>query len=163
MALVANGGDGFADQIAEVDLGQIHRAALFTRPACLQHLLDGAEQAFVVGEHYVVKLGTLFGRQVAGLQRLEVELDRGYRGFEFVSDSVEKGVVLFVAADLTHQKDRVENQARDDQGKKDDAEHQQHDLADVEQYPPDIEGDRQDRKDDPEYQKEDCCLTPPHI
>ena len=55
-----------ADQIAQIDLGQIHQPPFLTRPTGLQDLLDGIEQTLVIGEHYIVKLQLFFPIKITG-------------------------------------------------------------------------------------------------
>ncbi len=60
-----------------------------------------------------------------------------------MGDGIDEAVVLLAAAKLPHQEARVHDHTGDDQGKKDDAEKQQHSLAPVENDPSNIEGDRE--------------------
>mgnify|MGYP000912341786 CR=1 FL=1 len=72
-----------------------------------------------------------------------------------VGDGVDEGVVVFVALDLQHQEDGVDDEARNDEGEQDHAQdHERRDLAGVDDDPADIEGDgcryEQDAEDDEE-------------
>ena len=91
----------------------------------MQHLVDGAQQPLVVGQHDVVELFALFVVDLARLQGLQIEADRGDGSLELVRDGVDEAVLLLVAADLPHQEDRVENDAGDDQGEKQHAQDQE--------------------------------------
>ena len=69
-------------------------------------------QAVGVVEHEPVELAALRLVHLAALQRLQVEADGSDRRLQFVGDGVDEAVVLLVAADFAHQKNRVENDAR---------------------------------------------------
>ena len=77
-----------------------------------QHLLDRVQQPVAVLEHDPVELAPLGLVELAGLERLQVEPDRRHRRLQLVGDGVDEGVVLLVAADLAHQEDGVEHDAR---------------------------------------------------
>ena len=75
---------------------------------------------------------------------------------------IEKRVVLFAAADLADEEDRVENEAGDDDREEDDSEDEDHDFAEIEKYPTNVERDRQYAQTNTEYKKEDCSLPAAH-
>src|SRR5258705_13852147 len=56
-----------------------------------------------------------------------------------MSDSIDKCIVLLVAADLTNQESGIEDQAEDDEDEEDDPKNKQGHLAPVENDPTDIE------------------------
>src|SRR5579862_5345354 len=89
-----------------------------------QDLLDGGEQAVAVLDHGAVKLLPLRFFDGAGLQRLQVEADRGDGGLELVRHSVDESVVLFIAPNFANQKRGVEDNAHDDHEGKQRAEEQ---------------------------------------
>jgi len=70
--------------------------------------------------------------------------------------------MLLVSADLSDEKNRIQDEAGNDQSEKDNTENQQNDFPQVEQYSADIQSNCQCREGDAEYQEEDCCFTPPH-
>src|SRR5579864_3243019 len=72
---------------------------------------------------------------VAPLQRLEIETDRGNRRLQFMRDRVDKAVVLLVAPDLTHQKDRVQDDSRRNRCEEDHSEKNLQPLAPVQDDP----------------------------
>ena len=57
-----------------------------------------------------------------------------------MGNGIDKAVVLLAAPQFAHQKNRVDDHARNDQREKDDAEKQQHAFAPVEDDPADVEG-----------------------
>src|SRR5580704_13066352 len=99
------------DQAAEIDLLAVPRRFQADLPR-LQYLIDSAQQSIGIRKHKAVKLLALRRVHVAPLQRLEIETDRGNRRLQFMRDRVDKAVVLLVAPDLTHQKDRVQDDSR---------------------------------------------------
>ena len=113
------------------------------RPAGAQDLLDQVEQPVAVGEHDAVELPALVFGEFAALQRFEVEPNRGDRRLQFVRDGVDESVVLLVAPDFTHEKNRVEDQPADDDQEEDDAEDEQHPGTPVDDDPTDVERDGQ--------------------
>lgn len=153
---------GLKEHFAEIEFIKIEPSSFFTRPACLQNLLHRQQEPIVVSAHYLVEFPPLFRLYITGEERVEVEFDRCNWRFKLVRYGVQEGVVLFVASDLTKQKDRVQRQTRDDQGKKDDAEDQQRDLADVQQDPPDIQRDSDDEQTDAKDQEENGRPPSPH-
>jgi hypothetical protein len=56
---------------------------------------------------------------------------------------VDETVVLFVSADFSYEKDRVQHDTNDDRHEKDDAEDQQRNLAPIENNPSDVERNRE--------------------
>ena len=94
-----------------------------------------------VVEHHAVELAPLLLRQLAALQRLQVQPDRRDRRLELVGDGVDERVVLLVAPDLAHQEDRIEDEARDDEREQDDAEAEQQAFAPVDDDPADVQRD----------------------
>ena len=97
--------------------------------AGLQHLLDGLLQPVGVREHDAVELAPLRLVDLARLERLQIQPDRGDRRLQLVRDGVDEGVVLIVAAKLAHEEHRVDDDAGDDQGEGDDAEDERQDAA----------------------------------
>ena len=71
----------------------------------------------------------------ARVDRLKQEPYGRDRSFELVGDGIDKAVVLFVPSDFANQKDRVEDEACDNNEKEDDAQHEQRDLAPIEEDP----------------------------
>ena len=59
-----------------------------------------------------------------------------------MGDRVEEAVLLLVAAYFAYQKDRVENDAGDDEAEENHAQNERHDLAPVENDPTDVEHQR---------------------
>ena len=90
--------------------------------AGLEHLFDGLLQPVGVGEHDAVELAPLRLADLARLQRLQVQADRRDRRLQLVRDGVDERVVLVVAAQLAHEKHRVDDDAGDDEGEGEDAE-----------------------------------------
>jgi hypothetical protein len=60
-----------------------------------------------------------------------------------VRDRIDECVVLFVAAYLADEESRVQDQSEDQHEKKYDPENKQRDFTPVEQYPTDVQRDRQ--------------------
>src|SRR5215813_12584755 len=75
----------------------------------LQYLLHGLQQAVRIGEHDAVKLIPLFLVDFAALQRLKVKANGSQGSLQFMSDSMQKAVLLFVSANLPNQEDRVQH------------------------------------------------------
>ena len=84
-----------------------------------------------------------------------MQADGSNRRFQFVSNGVDEAVMLFAAANLAHQKTGIDDHARNDQRKKNDAEEQQHSFAPVENDPSNIERNRQRHQADAQAEKED--------
>src|SRR5262249_14450940 len=96
-----------------------------------------------VGEHVVVKLPALIFVDVSRFQSFQVEANRSDWCFQFVSDGVDERVVLFVSTNLTNEERRVDDETENDCTKEDYAENEQCHFAPVEDYPTDIQRDRQ--------------------
>ena len=79
------------------------------------------EQTVAIVQHDPVELLALGLVHRARLQGLQVEADGSDGSLQFMRDGIDEGVVLFVAADLTHQKDGVEHDAADDHSQQDPA------------------------------------------
>ena len=109
--------------------GDVHGAAMLQRDplsgnAGLQHLLDGLLQPLGVREHHAIEVAPLPLAHIARLQRLEVEANRRDGRLQLVRHRVDERIVLIVTPDLTHEKHRVDDDARDDQDERENAEHE---------------------------------------
>ena len=134
---------GFGNQFREIQLDVLANYVLVAHLARFQNLLHRAHQAVGIQQHQVVKFPALLFIHVAALQRLEVQPDRRDGGLQFVGDRIEKAIMLFVAADFADQKKGIQDHAGDDRGEKGDPEKQQDTFAPVENYPTDVQGDRE--------------------
>ena len=70
-------------------------------------------------------------------------------------DCIDETVVLFIAANFSNQKNRIQRQPGNDQNEKDDAENQQRDLSPVKHNPADVQGYCQNDQADSEDGKKD--------
>jgi hypothetical protein len=143
-----------AHQLPEVDGGFLPPSLLIPGAAGAQHLLHRLGQAISIAEHQPVELLLLRLRQLAALQGFQMQANRGDRRFQFVGNGVDEAVVLLAAANFTQQKGGVHDHARNDHGKKDHPEEQQHSLAPVEDDPSDIERNRQRHQANAQAEKE---------
>src|SRR5216683_322072 len=110
--------------------------------AGFEDLLDCPQQPVGVFLHDVVKHAALGFIQRTAFQGLQIKSNRSNRSFQFVSDSVQKTILLFVPPDFAHQKNRVDHHSRDQQSKKNNAKHQRHHLPPVKNNPTDVERNR---------------------
>ena len=92
-------------------------------------------------QHQIIKLLALRFVHFTALHGFQVQADGSDGSFQFVGDRVDETAVLFVAADLAHQENGVEDHAGDDGEEKYHAEEEQHDFATVEDDPADVQGD----------------------
>ena len=106
-----------------------------------QHLFHGIDQAVGILQHDAVKTFALRLIELARLQRLQVKTDGGDRRLQLVRDRIDKAVMLFAAAHLAHQKNRVQGDTGDDESKKNDAKSDHSQLAPV-NHPGDVERQR---------------------
>jgi len=111
---------------------------------CLQYLLDSAHQAVGVFEHEPVEVAALRVIDVglAALKGLQVKADGGDGRFQFVSNGIDKAIVLFVAANFTNEKTGVEYQTGSDGTKKDDPEKNFDIMLPVQDDPAETDSDR---------------------
>jgi hypothetical protein len=130
------------DKRADIDFGPVQDGVLLRDPCGTQHLFHGTHQPLGVGEHDLVELATLSVIELPLLQGLKVQANRGDGSFQFVGNSVEEAVLLFVAAHLSNQEDGVQDYAGNDETEKQHAQDKRHDLAPVEDDPTDIEHQR---------------------
>src|SRR6202167_2280590 len=84
-----------------------------------------------------------------------MQADRCYRRFQFVSNGIDKAVMLLAAPNLMDQETGVHDHARNDERKKNDAEEQQPALPPIEDDPSNIERTLQRHQDDAQEEKED--------
>ena len=66
------------------------------------------------------------------------------------------------ATNLAHQKNCIENQPGNNQSKKDDAENEQRDFAQIQQNPATLERDRQSNQAEAENDKKNCGFSSAH-
>src|SRR5262249_25608862 len=126
----------------EVHVLPVAARAALADLARAQHLLYRSQEAVRVIQHQPVEIAALVLIQTASLQRLQVETDGGDRRFQFMSDRVQEAVLLLVSADFPDQKDRVQDQAGDDQAEKDYAQYQRDRVGPVMDNPTDVEIER---------------------
>src|SRR5579872_1094009 len=88
----------------------------------LEHLLHRFQQTVRIVKHEPVKLFALGFIHFAALQGLEIKANGSNRRLQFVSDGVDKTVMLLVALDFADEKNRIENQPGGNGPEKDDAE-----------------------------------------
>src|SRR5947207_432962 len=100
-------------QVTYVYLDAMLQFAFLPQFTSLQYLLNSAQQAIGVFEHHTVEVLPLRLGQRTGLQRFEVESNRGDRSLELMRHGVDKAVVLFIALNLAHQKNSIENKSSD--------------------------------------------------
>jgi hypothetical protein len=89
------------------------------------------------------------------LERFKVQPDGRERSFQFMSNRVDKSIVLLVAAYLANEEGSVENETSDYQQEKDYAENQQGDFARVEQNPANIQ--RHSQRDQTSAERYEEC------
>ena len=161
----ARGVDAFLDEPRRDRPARDVRARCFCRAdAGAQHLLDGVLQAIGILQHDAIELLALRVADLARLQRLEVQADRRDRRLQLVRDRVEEAVLLFGDAHFADQEHRVDDEARDDQGEGDDAEHERRDAPPVHQDPADVEGNGCGDENDAEDDEDDRGgLAPCHV
>ena len=133
----------FRHDRGEIDFLPILLAARVARLAGLQNLLDRPQKPVRILEHDAIEILVLRLGELAGLQRFQVQANRGNRSFEFVRDRVEKAILLLVLVNFANQKNRVDHDSRDDQREENDAENQGNDFPPVEDNPGDVQRHRQ--------------------
>ena len=106
-------------------------------------MLDRAEKPVRILQHDPVKILMLRLGEFPDLQRFQVQANRGDGSLEFVSDRVQKTVLLLVFVNFANQKNRVNHDSRDDQGEKNDSENQRNDFPPLEDNPGDVQRQRQ--------------------
>ena len=139
MALRARDRDALVGKCPEIDAHLLNRHAPFLAGG--EHLLDEMQQPVAVLQHHVVELVAfrfVDGRP-AGLQRFQVQPNRGDGRLQLVRDRVHERVVLFVEPDLADKEGGVEDEAGDDGGEDEAAEQQRNDFAKGEHHPADVE------------------------
>src|SRR5579863_7396242 len=103
MMASTRGVHAFVHQLAEVNRRFVPSGSLVPRASRAQYLFDGFSQPVRVAEHKAVELLLLRFGQFAALQSFQMKADRSNRGFQFVSDRIDKAVVLLAAAYLANQ------------------------------------------------------------
>src|ERR1700674_2416192 len=93
------------------------------------------QQALGIEQHQLVKLPPLRFSDFESLQSLKVEPDGRDRRLQFMGNRIDETVVLFVAANFTDKKNRIENEPADYGAKKNDAKKHFDALAPVEDDP----------------------------
>src|SRR5208282_4780748 len=93
-------------------------------------------------QHHLIELTALFLVQFALLQGLKVQADGGDGSLQLVGHGVKEAVLLLVTANLTHQKNGVENDSGNNKAEEDHSQDQRHQLAPVENDPTDVEHHR---------------------
>src|SRR6266403_1130064 len=150
----------FEDDSGKVNFLPILLIAPVPRFPCFQDLLDGADEPVRIFQHDSIEIVSLRFAQLPALQRFQVQADRSDGGLEFVRDRVQKAILLFVLVDFTNQKDRIHNEASDDQFKKNGAQDEGNNLSPVEYNPRDIQRHRQSNQEGAQrHEKRDLLGT----
>src|ERR1700735_1473929 len=135
--------DAFTHQSFEIEIHVMAFAPFVAAFASCQNLIDRAQQTIRVREHQSEKLLALRFAHIAALHGLKVEPDGRDGRFQFVGDGVDETVVLFVAANLAHQENGVQDHSGDDGEEENHSEKKKNTFTAVEDNPADIESDRQ--------------------
>src|SRR6267378_4647301 len=143
-----------AHQRVEFHRQALRRAFLLRRLTRLQYLFHGVQQALGIEQHQLVELPPLRFSYLESLQSLKVEPDGRDRRLQFMSDRIDKAVMLLVAANFTDQKNRIEDEAGDDGAKKNDAEKNFDALAPVEDDPAAADRERHRRQANAQREEE---------
>jgi hypothetical protein len=130
-----------ANNLSKIKLLKCLRAFL-SQVTGSQYLLHGIDQTVGILQHDAVETLALRFIQVARLQRFQVKTDGGDRRLQFMSDSIDKAVMLFAAAHLAHQKYRVQGDPGDDESEEDNAKSDHPQLTPVD-HPRDVERQRE--------------------
>src|SRR6185369_6092538 len=99
------------------------------------------QQPVTVSKHDVVELISLILINISSLQCFEVKPDGGDRSFEFMSNSINKVIMLFVTPDFTNKKGGIDYETKDDCQKEDNSKNEECDFAPIEDNPTNVEGD----------------------
>lgn len=115
-----------------------------------EEVVDEGIEAFDILHHHLVEFSLLVLPDIADLHRLEVELEGGDGGFEFVCDGIDEVGLTPGELDFLEREDEIEDDADEDQGEEDNPEGQERPLAlgGLPDDPEDEEGDGQDEEDD---------------
>jgi uncharacterized protein (TIGR02246 family) len=101
------------------ELGEVHRLGvghLAVRVhGGVQHVVDGGVQAVHVLAHRAIELLAPALRQVAELEGVEIELERGHRRLELMGDRADEVGLPLVQAHLAQEQDHDQDQAADQQ------------------------------------------------
>jgi hypothetical protein len=146
--------DALGDEWLQIDKGAVLLAMALPELARLEDLFDGGEQAVRIGKHGGVELLPLGLFDGVALKRFEVEANAGDGRFQLVGDRVEEGILPFIAAYLTHKKDRIQNNASDKQGEENDPKDGKRHGALIQNDPADLQSDRKADKKNTEGDKE---------
>ena len=155
--------DAFARDRSDVYGRTLACLPLLAHDPGLEHLVDRPVQTVGIGEHHPVKMTPLLLGERAGLQRLEIQLDRRNRRLQLVRDRVDERVVILVPFDFHDEEHGVDDDARDDQRECRDAEDERRNAAGVDDDPADIE--RHGRRHEQHAERHEECdrLTPRHL
>ena len=118
------------------------------------------QQALGIEQHQLVELPSLRFSYLESLQSLKVEPDGRDRRLQFMGNRVDETVVLFVAANFTDEKNRIEDEAGDNSAKKNDAKKNFDALAPVEDDPAAADRERDGRQANAQREEEINRLLP---
>ena len=141
------------NQTTQINRRGFHHRVPVPQLTGLQHLFDRRAQAIGIVQHPPVKLRALLLIHIAPLQGLEIKPDRRNGCLEFVSDCIDKAVVMFVAPDFADKETRVEDQSDDNGEESKQAKENQNALTPVEDDPADVQGDGCHQADGQNHEK----------
>ena len=133
----------FQNNAGEVNFLPLFFVGSVTCFARFQYLLNGAKEPVGVFQHDPIEFMTPRFVELPAFQSLQVQANRSDGGLEFVGDRVEEAILLFISVDLANEENGVEDEARNDQSEKNDAEYQWNDLSPVEDDPRNVKRHRQ--------------------
>src|SRR6185312_16517831 len=143
-----------AHQLVETHWSQMRLAAGRSDAAGAENLFDCAEQAVAVGKDDAVELVALRFLDRARPERFDVKANGGDGRLQLVCDCVDERVMLLVTPDFPDEEDRVEHDARDDEGGEDDPEEEQNAGSPPPQRPADVQQYAEERHPDAERDEE---------
>jgi hypothetical protein len=151
------------DELSEIDANGLAFAAGLP---CFQDFLYRSHQAVSIFEHEPVEVAPLcvIDMGLAALEGLQVQADGCNGSFQFMSDGVNKAIVLFIAANFANQKTGIENQTGRNRTKKDDPEKDFDIVLPIQNDPAETDGNRNCGQHYPESEKESDFAAPanPH-
>jgi hypothetical protein len=141
MVAAQDGSDAVGHQRMKFDANALLHALTLAELTCFEYGFDGGEEAVGVGAHDGVELVPLGLISRTALKGVEVKADARDGSLEFVGDSVQEAILALVATDLADQEDSVEDNAGDEDRKKQEANQSHGEAATVVLDPRDVQDD----------------------
>src|SRR6266496_3529553 len=146
------------DQLGKIHIDELPCAS--SHLAGPENLVHGLHQAVGIFQHQTIEPTSLSFAELPPFEGLQMKTDGSNRCLQFVSDSIDEAVVLFVASDFANQEAGIQDEASDNGAEEKDPQQDFNVLLPIKDDPAKSDTYRRRSKQNANGQKEDDFAAP---